>query len=427
VVKLRKKYLTAHRSLLIAHRSNLSAITYIYLLMKHFLLLLSAFALAACVANAPAPGTSPEPVTDQDTPEQTGSEKSTLGQPAKAQALDSYRLATPETVPSTEPVQQSSIDVVPVSEKGKDAQAQAPVDPYKAFPSLAEGVFAYADALYKAGFADSAVAYLQRFRVIKPLWAQWEAKTDSMIFAFDKVRAERAKRFEPLVLEIQNMNRARAAYSMVAETADSLIALAPDDSLTRWAIEQKQVAYKNTLAKAKKEYAEIKSLADDKAQFAEAQKKVTEFQMRYRDFEAELQIQALVDHIRELAQATDAAAAKYWESHDPAEALAKADEFIKAGKYKDAKELLNKLKASKLRKEANAKYHELADAFCNTQRKETSNLFAKAQKQKDPDKKRELLKQAIAPLDKCMSEYPDNSQKKTVVENRQFLEKEIQK
>ena len=394
--------------------------------MKHFRLLSFAFALAACVANAPAPGTSPEPVADEAAPDQADSGKSTLGQPAKAQALDNYRLATPENVPSTEPVQQSSIDVVPVSEKGRD-QAQAPVDPYKAFPSLAEGVFAYADALYKAGFADSAVAYLQRFRVIKPLWAQWEAKTDSMIFAFDKVRAERAKRFEPLVLEIQNMNRARAAYSMVAETADSLIALAPDDSLTRWAVDQKQIAYKNTLAKAKKEYAEIKSLADDKAQFAEAQKKATEFQMRYRDFEAELQIQALVDHIRELAQATDAAAAKYWESHDPAEALKKADELIKASKYKDAKDLLNKLKASKLRKEAAAKYQELADAYCNMQRKETSNLFAKAQKQKEPEKKRDLLKQAIAPLDKCMSEFPENSQKKTVTDNKQFLEKEIQK
>ena len=390
------------------------------------LLMAMPLVLAACVANAPAPGTSPEPVADEGAPDQADSGKSTLGQPAKAQALDNYRLATPENVPSTEPVQQSSIDVVPVSEKGRD-QAQAPVDPYKAFPSLAEGVFAYADALYKAGFADSAVAYLQRFRVIKPLWAQWEAKTDSMIFAFDKVRAERAKQFEPLVLEIQNMNRARAAYSMVAETADSLIALAPDDSLTRWAVDQKQIAYKNTLAKAKKEYAEIKSLADDKAQFAEAQKKATEFQMRYRDFEAELQIQALVDHIRELAQATDAAAAKYWESHDPAEALKKADELIKASKYKDAKDLLNKLKASKLRKEAAAKYQELADAYCNMQRKETSNLFAKAQKQKDSEKKRDLLKQAIAPLDKCMSEFPENSQKKTVTDNRQFLEKEIQK
>ena len=379
--------------------------------MKHFLLLLSAFALAACVGNAPSPETDPsgEPSVN--------AERDSSGQPSTApesesgtsqSTVQSADSATP-TAETTTSAPSKASETVPLTDIGNGQPA--PVDPYTAFPTLVDGVFAHANALYKAGLADSAVAYLQRFRVIKPLWAQWEAKTDSMILAFDKTRAEKAKQYEPLVLEIQNMNRARAAYSMVAQTADSLISLEPGDALTKWATEQKQVAYKNTLAKAKKEYAEIKSLADDKAQFAEAQKKVTEFQMRYRDFEAELHIQAL----------------KYWESHDPAAALAKADEFIKAGKYKDAKDLLNKLKASKLRKEANAKYRELADAYCNTQRKETSNLFAKAQKQKDPEKKRELLKQAIAPLDKCMSEYPDNSQKKTVVENRQFLEKELQK
>ena len=395
--------------------------------MKHFLLLLSAFALAACVGNAPSPETDPsgEPSVN--------AERDSSGQPSTApesesgtsqSTVQSADSATPTAEITTSAPSKAS-EAVPLTDIGNGQPA--PVDPYTAFPTLVDGVFAHANALYKAGLADSAVAYLQRFRVIKPLWAQWEAKTDSMIQAFDKTRAERVKRYEPLVLEIQNMNRAHAAYSMVAETADSLIALAPDDSLTRWAVAQKQVAYKNTLAKAKKEYAEIKSLADDKAQFAEAQKKATEFQMRYRDFEADLQIQALVDHIRELAQATDAAAAKYWESHDPAEALKKAEELIKAGKYKDAKDLLNKLKASKLRKEAAAKYQELADAYCNTQRKETSNLFAKAQKQKDPEKKRDLLKQAIVPLDKCMSEFPENSQKKTVTDNKQFLEKEIQK
>ena len=391
------------------------------------LLMAMPLVLAACVGNAPSPETDPsgEPSVN--------AERDSSGQPSTApesesgtsqSTVQSADSATP-TAETTTSAPSKASEAVPLTDIGNGQPA--PVDPYTAFPTLVDGVFAHANALYKAGLADSAVAYLQRFRVIKPLWAQWEAKTDSMILAFDRTRAEKAKQYEPLVLEIQNMNRARAAYSMVAQTADSLISLEPGDALTKWATEQKQVAYKNTLAKAKKEYAEIKSLADDKAQFAEAQKKVTEFQMRYRDFEAELHIQALVDHIREAAQATDAAAVKYWESHDPAAALAKADEFIKAGKYKDAKDLLNKLKASKLRKEANAKYRELADAYCNTQRKETSNLFAKAQKQKDPEKKRELLKQAIAPLDKCMSEYPDNSQKKTVVENRQFLEKELQK
>lgn len=394
--------------------------------------LAAAFALTACVGNAPSPSTDSEPLDAPEKQEQAQGKSSTKLQPKDSDkgifsspALDSYRLATPENVPTTEPVQQSSIDVVPVTEP--DEKKQAPVDPYTAFPSLAEGVFAYADALYKAGFADSAVAYLERFRIIKPLWAQWEAKTDSMLHEYKKIEAEKAKQFEPMVLEIQNMNRAHAAYSMVAETADSLIAQNPGDSLTQWAFTQKQLAYTNTLSKAQKEYAQIKSLADDQAKFDDAKKKASEFQMRYRDFEDTLHIQALIDYIAELAAQNDPAAAKYWEKNDPAKALAQADALIAADKFKEARELLNKLKASKLRKEANDRLQMLGDAYCNKQRKETSQIFAKAQKQKDEAKKRELLKQAIAPLDKCLSEYPNNSQRKKVQENKEFLEKELAK
>ncbi|MBO7511919.1 MAG: hypothetical protein J6T54_02960, partial [Fibrobacter sp.] len=187
------------------------------------------------------------------------------------------------------------------------------------------------------------------------------------------------------------------------------------------------VAYKNTLTKAKKEYAAIKDLADNQAQFAEAEKQALTFQMRYRDFENDLHIQALIDHIRELAQANDAAATKYWESHDPAQALAKADTLLQKEKFSEAKELLMKLRASKLRKEANELYTKLADAFCTKQRKTTSQTFAKAQKQKDAAKKKKLLQDAIAPLDKCLTEYPDNPQKQKVIENKQFLEQELGK
>ena len=392
-------------------------------------LLAAAFALTACVGNTPAPSTDSEPLPPPEKQAKADSKKEDGKKHDAAifssTALDNYRLATPENVPTTEPVQQSSIDVVPVSEP--DEKKQAPVDPYTAFPSLAEGVFAYADALYKAGFADSAVAYLERFRIIKPLWALWEAKTDSMLHEYKKIEAEKLKQFEPMILEIQNMNRAHAAYSMVAETADSLIAQNPGDSLTVWAFTQKQLAYTNTLSKAQKEYAQIKSLAEDKAQFDDAKKKASEFQMRYRDFEDTLHIQALIDHIAELSAQNDPAAAKYWETNDPAAALAKADALIAADKFSEAKGILNKLKASKLRKEANERLQMLADAYCNKQRKEASQIFAKAQKQKDEAKKRELLKQAIAPLDKCLSEYPNNSQQKKVRENREFLEKELAK
>ena len=227
-----------------------------------------------------------------------------------------------------------------------------------------------------------------------------------------------------MVFQIQNMNRASSDYGLVAETADSLIALAPGDSLTQWAKTQKDIAYKNTLAKAKKEYAAVKALADNQAQFAEAEKQAVTLQMRYRDFEDALHLQELIDHIHELMQTTNAEAAKYWESHDPAQALAQADTLLQKEKLSQAKELLNRLKASKLRKEANELYQKLADTYCTKQRKATSLVFAKAQKQKDAAKKKKLLQDAIAPLDKCLTEYPDNPQKQKVIENKQFLEKE---
>ena len=391
------------------------------------LLAASAFALTACVGNAPSPETEPTNVSANDSSEQVSTQP---GEPSQgqqelgsqsgvlfnSQALDGHRLATPENIP-TAPEHGAA------TSEGKTGAVIA--DPYTAIPAIVQSIFDYANTLHKAGYTDSASAYLERFRVIKPLWEQWESKADSMLNEFGKIRAEKAKAYEPMVFQIQNMNRANSDYGLVAETADSLIALAPGDSLTQWAKAQKGVAYKNTLTKAKKEYASIKDLADNQAQFAEAEKQAVKFQMRYRDFENELHIQALIDYIRELMQANDAEAAKYWESHDPAQALAKADSLLQKEKYGEAKELLNKLKSSKLRKEANELYTKLADAYCTKQRKTTSQVFAKAQKQKDAAKKKKLLSEAIAPLDKCLTEYPDNPQKQKVIENKQFLEKEM--
>ena len=391
------------------------------------LLAASAFALTACVGNAPSPETEPTSVSANDSSEQVSTQPSETSQGQQelgsqsgvlfnSQALDGHRLVTPENIP-TAPEHGAT------ATESKTGAVIA--DPYTAIPAIVQSIFDYASALHKAGYTDSASAYLERFRVIKPLWEQWEVKADSMLNEFGKIRAEKAKAYEPMVFQIQNMNRANSDYGLVAETADSLIALAPGDSLTQWAKAQKGVAYKNTLTKAKKEYATIKDLADNQAQFAEAEKQAVKLQMRYRDFENELHIQALIDYIRELMQANDAEAAKYWESHDPAQALAKADSLLQKEKYGEAKELLKKLKSSKLRKEANELYTKLADAYCTKQRKTTSQVFAKAQKQKDAVKKKKLLSDAIAPLDKCLTEYPDNPQKQKVIENKQFLEKEM--
>ena len=417
----------------------------------------AALALSACAGNAPCPATeapvqqpadmpaanvatadAPKQATEtvqqaseQGKPQTTTSTKAAPSKTATGEgqvaftsdALDRYRLSTPDSVPVVNG-DRGADNVVYTS---PEAAAVAVPDPYTDFPALAARVFAHADSLYATGLTDSATAYLQRFRVIKPLWGTWESQADSMLNEFGKTRAEKAKAFEPLVLTIQNMNRVKSAYSMVAEIADSLIALAPGDSLVNWAKIQKQNAFANTLEKAKKEFAQIKSLADDQAQFAEALKKIEEFRMRYGDFAETLRIQEYTDHVKEMMQSADAEAAKYWESHDPAEALAKADTLIAASKFAEAKQLLIKLKASKLRKEANAKYNELATAFCNAQRKTTSQIFAKAQKLKDAAKKKKLLQDAIAPLDKCLAEYPENPQKGKVLDNKKFLEKELAK
>lgn len=394
----------------------------------------AAFSLTACVGLTQSPETSPCPATAST---QNVSPSVSDGQHAQDTAtvpvipLDGYRLNVPDSIPT---VTRTISDTIRLSAPDCDSKhftgcaIPTTLDPAKAFPALANYVFNYADTLYKAGLADSAASYLSQFSVIKPLWDEWQSKADSSLKKYSALREERAKEYESLVLQIQNMNRVRAAYSMVAETADSLITqLAPGDSLANWAKKQKQIAYDNTLKKAQKEFDAIKAIADNQANFEEAKKKTQEFIIRYRDFAEPLQIQAFLDHLESIAQSIDEASVKYWEKHDPAEALAQVDSLIEKGNYAKAKTLLKKLMASKLRKEANEKYQVLADTFCNKQRKATSQFFSKAQKQNDEAKKKKLLQDAIDSLEKCLEEYPETSMRKKVEDNKKFIEKELAK
>lgn len=379
-------------------------------------------------AQAPAQASAPSAEQPQTTaPFASASESQVL---FNSQQLDNYRLATPENTPASQQFSAAQSSNQPGSQTASPADAQTsqyPPDPYMAFPALVDEVFAFADSLYRAGFTDSATAYLERFRVIKPLWLQWEKRADSLLNEFGKTRAEKSKQFDPMVLRIQNMNRAQSAYSLVKETADSLIALNPGDSLVAWAGEQKKLAYSNTLQKARRDLAEIRALAEGRAEFNAAQEKLKEFQLRYRDFEDSLQTAALAARIQELAAVADSVAKNYWASHDPAQALAQADTLKNQEKFPEAKDLLNKLMFSNLRQQALEKYNALADAYCNKQRKITSQLFTKAQKQKDPQNKKSLLQDAIDSLDNCLVEYPDYSQKQKVIDNKDFLQKELSK
>lgn len=353
-----------------------------------------------------------------------------------AQILDQFKISTPDQPQDITPtvVVQTRVDTVlmmlPPCDKTHFSHCtlETTMDPYKAFPALANYVFNYADTLSKAGQTDSASVILNSFSSMAPMWQEWQAYSDTLRNDFGKRREEKAKEFESMAFQIQNMNRVQASYSMVAETADSLIAqLAPGDSLANWAKDQKKIAYTNTLKKASKEFNEIKAIADEKAQFAEARKQTETFRIRYRDFEDTLRVKEFLTHVDELEKATDSETAKMWEKNDPQAALLKADTLIANEKFDKAKDLLNKLKSSKLRKEANEKYIVLADAYCNKQRKTTSQIFAKSLKQTDETKKKKLLNDAIAPLDKCLAEYPETSQREKVESNKKFIEKELAK
>ena len=416
----------------------------------------AAISLTACIGTQqcpspdvnPADKTQPAPITKiigQDTVQSaetqigTHSEMQVVTGDSASQLLDQfnltasdYKLTTPDQTPTI--LVQTRVDTVmmmlPPCDKTHFSHCtlETTMDPYKAFPALANYVFNYADTLSRAGQTDSASVILNSFSSMAPMWQEWQAYSDTLRNDFGKRREEKAKEYESMALQIQNMNRVQASYSMVSETADSLISqLAPGDSLANWAESQKKIAYKNTLKKAQKEFDAIKVLADEKAQFAEARKQTETFRIRYRDFEDTLHVQAFLDHIAELEKSVDSENAKMWEKNDPAAALAKADTLIAAEKFDKAKDLLNKLKSSKLRKEASEKYIVLADAYCNKQRKTTSQLFAKSQKQTDETKKKKLLNDAIAPLDKCLTEFPETTQKEKVESNKKFIEKELAK
>ena len=300
-----------------------------------------------------------------------------------------------------------------------------PVDPYLALPNMVSSIFDHAKNLFTQDNVDAAVSYLQRFRILKPLWNEWESRADSLLNVFGQSNAERAKQYESLILELKNMNRVQAAYSLVAEAADSLMALAPGDSLVQFAKEQKNIAYKNTLGKALKEKVQILALAESYARFDEALKQATAFQMRYRDFENELMIGKMIEYIQKLQNSVNEEDKKFWEKNDPEKALAEVDTLIAKKAFTKAKNLVEKLKASNLRRQAAEKYQKLADAVCTEKRKYASQQYIKATKQKNVDKKKQILMDAIGALSACSDDYPEYDKIKTVTDNITFLKAEL--
>lgn len=105
--------------------------------------------------------------------------------------------------------------------------------------------------------------------------------------------------------------------------------------------------------------------------------------------------------------------------------MAEVDTLIEKKSYAKAKVLVERLKASKLRQQAAEKYQKLADVVCTEKRKYASQQYAKATKQKNAEKKKQILQEAIGALNACSDEYPEYEKIKTVMDNIIFLKKEL--
>lgn len=299
------------------------------------------------------------------------------------------------------------------------------VDPYKAVPSLVENILLRADTLLSRGEPDSAAFYLERFIVLKPLWSEWQNQAQEIYARTKKTQYERAQEFKPIILQILNMNSAGSAFDLVKAFTDSLISLNPGDSLIQWAQKQKQKSYQKNLDKALQEKRKILNAANESGRFKEAQEPIQKLKARYYYFEDTLKLEATLEQLNLLDAETSKDDQLYWRSHDPEAALKEAQKLASEKKYKQAHSLLIKLKASDLRQRAIEHLESLAEQFCNEERKNASVLFVSSQKKSNTIQKQQKIQQAIEALNRCIETYPDYSQKAKVIDNREFLKKEL--
>jgi len=296
-------------------------------------------------------------------------------------------------------------------------------DIYQEIPRLVERALFRSDSLLAAGNTDAAAEIIEKFLVLKPLWQEWTERVSRME---SKIRARQISKSEllkPLTLQIINLNAVSASYETVTQYTDSLIAMNPPDSLVAWAKNQALIAYHKTYAKVQTEKQNALNLARDKALFDEAEKAMMQIIMRFPSFVDTLQLKLSLMTISNMRMEESENDKAFWKTRDPQKAFAEAQELERKGKYLDAKTKWIKLKASSLRKKAMEALDSLAETYCTQERTSASNYFSKSRQHSE--KAKEYLTQAIAALDRCLTEFPDNKQREKVLENKTFLQKEL--
>lgn len=297
-------------------------------------------------------------------------------------------------------------------------------DPYIEIQKIVASAFSYADSMLAAGEIDSVSVALERLTILNPLWQGWMQRAEKTVASARGMAKENAERFSSLAMMIVNENATNANYRTVKELADSLVSLAPGDSLVAFANKQVLIAYSKSYKKANSEKIRITQDAEKSGDFAKADSLAGRLLLRYRDFADTLKLEEWVEHVHALA-VVNSMDADYWKKNSPAEAMAQAENLARQGNYAEAKNLYLKLASSPERVSANTALIELGNNVCNDARKSASTSFAKALSSKKTEDRNANIEKAIDFLDTCLANFPESSEAAKAKEDLKTLKKEL--
>lgn len=329
---------------------------------------------------------------------------------------DSLSNPTRENVPdsATGPASENDVRIV---------EPESSADAYVEISRIARKALARADSFCALQMMDSVSVIVEQFSVLNPLWEEWMAHVKSLagkirgMAAADKVTLER------LLVALANANARRADYAEIGTLADTILSLSPGDSLKSVVDSFTGKAYVRTFGKVKSVRDSALFMAREKAAFDKAEQSLTETMMRYPDFADTLRLREALLKVTALRTASATASEEYWKNHDPELSLEEGRSLAEKGKWKDAKEIFEKLKASVLRGEAVRELDSLGNRFCREKRERAASLFAKSKKKKG--EKAKLLGEAVESLDSCLEFTPEYRERETVISNKKFLLREI--
>lgn len=297
-------------------------------------------------------------------------------------------------------------------------------EPFIEIQKIVAESFSHAEMLFNEGKVDSAIQFLETFQMLDPLWKTWMNNTTGEIEKYKAASLQELQKYKSLCLSIINEMAVGGDYNTIRYLADSLIALAPGDSLQQFAESKKKQSYEKTMQKVKSEMQKIETKAKEDGNYQKADSLAKRLQMRYRDFSDTLHLDTWVKTFQEIANSQNENK-DFWKTHNPEEFLGRAKKLGAEGKVEDALKILKDLLSSSLRDKAIEEKNRLGKTYCDSSRANAASLYTKALKQKNQEKKKKSIEDALNALSLCIENFPSLREAKQAEKDKKLLLEEL--